>query len=226
MPRALERLLVHPALWRGGELARSKRPGVPTGYPDLDALLPGGGWPRGELAEFLVEGRGIGELALLAPALARLTQAGEAVALIAPPHLPYAPAWAARGIELSRLAVLRPSARLDALWAMEQCLRSGAFGAVLAWLEIGEAPFLRRLQLAAEAGGAFGALYNARALPASPAPLRLRLSCEGGRLRLDILKRRGAPAGALLLDIAGHALDRDPSPGPPPASPLPRGVPA
>ena len=47
---------------------------VPTGFPALDQLL-GGGWPTGTLTELLVSGQGSGELGLLSPALARLTNA-------------------------------------------------------------------------------------------------------------------------------------------------------
>lgn len=40
---ALEHLAQHSTLWRGAELARTAVPGVPTGFPELDAELPGSG---------------------------------------------------------------------------------------------------------------------------------------------------------------------------------------
>ena len=67
----LARLLEHPALWRGRNAARV--PTWSTGYPMLDAGLPGGGWPRAGLVEILTPQPGVGELHLLIPTLARLT---------------------------------------------------------------------------------------------------------------------------------------------------------
>ena len=84
---ALEEALRHPRVWRGHSLAGAV-PGVPTGFAALDAWLPGGGWPAGALTELLVSAKGIGELGLLLPALARLTCAGKRVVWLAPPHLP------------------------------------------------------------------------------------------------------------------------------------------
>ena len=56
----LARLLEHPALWRGRSAARV--PTWSTGYPVLDAGLPGGGWPRAGLVEILTPQPGVGEL--------------------------------------------------------------------------------------------------------------------------------------------------------------------
>ncbi len=36
---------IHPALWRGSQLARAQGQTVDTGYAVLSAELPGGGWP-------------------------------------------------------------------------------------------------------------------------------------------------------------------------------------
>ena len=55
---------------------------------------------------------------------AEMRKKASALALIAPPYLPYAPAWQAAGIDLGVLHVIEASPR-DALWAFEQCLRSG-----------------------------------------------------------------------------------------------------
>jgi len=48
---------------------------VSSGFPELDAGLPGGGWPAGALTEILPAHEGIGELRLLGPALAGLSVA-------------------------------------------------------------------------------------------------------------------------------------------------------
>lgn len=214
---AIDPLLQHPALWRGDSAARAALPGIPSGFAALDRALPGGGWPRGALTEFLLHARGIGEFTLIVPALARLSRGGEFGAFISPPHLPYAPALAARGICLACLTVIRPKTLLDALWATEQCLRSGAYAAVVAWLGVDDERRLRRLQLAAEEGKCWGALFNAAAAPASPAPLRLALRPRDGRLEVEVLKRRGGWVAPIHLEIH-DALDRAPFSEPSPAS--------
>jgi hypothetical protein len=209
---ALEEILRHPRVWRGNALAGGV-PAVPTGFAELDAELPGGGWPAGSLTELLVPAKGIGELGLLAPALARLTCAGKRVVWLAPPYLPYAPALAAAGIDLPNLVLVRAAGRRDALWAAEQALRAGSCHALLAWLPSPSYAHLRRLAVAAEASRAFVALFRPpqAAAESSPACLRLALEPAEGGLRVHILKRRGAQAAApLLLPVKRpfHALGR------------------
>ncbi len=214
---ALEDILQRHPVWlgRGPQLAA---PAVPTGFPALDGELPGGGWPRGALTEILGSQEGIGELALLLPALGALTWAGKRVIWLAPPHLPYAPALAAAGVNLAQLAVVRAPGRRDALWAAEQALRSGSCHALLGWLRRSSYDDLRRLAVAAEGSSAFVALFRPReaAAESSPACLRLALEAEadaheGNTLSLHILKRRGMPAAAplrLAVKRPVHALAR------------------
>ncbi len=195
MNAALDSVLRHPGIWRGDQLAQIAADAVPTGFTELDELLPGGGWPRGALTEILAEREGIGELHLLMPALARLSQGSGWLAWVAPPHVPYAPALAAAGLGLKRLLVAQTRSVADAWWTAEQALRSGACDAVLAWLRTADERCLRRLQLAAEAGQSWGVLFRpARAAQdRSPAALRLRLEPIANGLAVHILKRRGGP---------------------------------
>ena len=186
----------HPALWRGGDLARMAVPGVASGFAALDAELPGGGWPVGGLTELMPAHEGIGELRLLGGALARLSATGRHLAWIAPPHRPYAPALAAAGIHLAQLVVVRTKTAQETLWATEQALRSNACGAVLAWPAAGvDYPALRRLQIAAEGSRALAFLFRLprAAQNTSPAVLRLLLDTDRGGLAVTIAKRRGAP---------------------------------
>lgn len=185
----------HPALWRGGDLAGVRHPGIATGFPLLDKELPGSGWPVGGLTEILPAHEGIGELRLLGPALATLAANSRKLAWIAPPYLPYAPALAAAGILLSQLLIVRASHQQDALWAAEQSLRSGACGGVLLWTDTQDQTILRRLQLAAEHGHALAFLFTSPGLHSrtSPAVLRLRLESSQGGLAVHIIKRRGMP---------------------------------
>src|SRR6266704_6288150 len=126
MPISFAALLDRPDIWRGDDLSRAGAPTLPCGFPGLDAELPGGGWPAGALTEILPAHEGIGELRLLGPALAGLSRRGLRLVWIAPPHVPYAPALAAAGIDLVNLLIVRPQGRRGALWAAEQALRSGS----------------------------------------------------------------------------------------------------
>jgi len=203
---SLQALLQNPAIWRGDEQARVALPSIPTGFSELDDELPGGGWPRGMVSELLTERHGIGELSLLMPALAQLSQQDGWLMLIAPPWVPYAPALAARGIRLSRVIVVNTTSDKDAWWAAEQSLRAGNCPAVLAWPSTVSEQALRRLQLAAEEGGSFGVVFGEamRAALSSPAPLRLRLGVRQDRLSVKILKRRGSgQTPTLWLDADG-----------------------
>src|SRR5215467_9686682 len=121
-------LLERRDLWRGDSLNRAGAPVVSSGFPALDAELPGGGWPAGALTEILPAHEGIGELRLLGPALASLSRRGLRLAWIAPPHLPYAPALAAAGIDLAKLVIVRTASHRETLWAAEQALASNACG--------------------------------------------------------------------------------------------------
>jgi len=302
-------LALHPAVWRASQIGGGAQATSPSGFPALDAELPGGGWPHGVLTELLLPQPGIGELRLLAPVLqavsmpvvtappappvttagpssrhrrtgaagaagtaaaaspvrafaatgsagatgapsparpsrptgrnpqatATVPDTGRCVMLFDPPAAlsawalaqcgldsrhwlvvrsrpvgqgqqgrqggaaaPAPPAWQpdiAPGVPrgASRLAPLLPGA--DLLWALEQALKSGQVGAVLAWLPVNlRADALRRLQLAAQAQAGPVFLFRdalARGRP-SPAPLRLLLQPAGAdALGLRILKRRG-----------------------------------
>lgn len=194
MAQLLEKL---PAglVWQGSHLAQPPGDILPTGFPALDAELPGGGWPAGALIELLAEHPGVGELSLLLP-LMRKAGAERWIACIAPPLLPYAPALAAAGVPLQRLLLIQPATAAETLWAARQAAASGACALVLAWLAQPDTSALRRLQLAAEESATPLFLFRTRGMArhASPAPLRLALAPTVGGLRIDILKRRGPPA--------------------------------
>ena len=213
MNSALAGALERGDIRRGDGFAVAPAPTLASGFPALDAELPGGGWPRGALTELLAEGEGIGEVGLLLPALATLGAGARSILLLAPPHAVHAPAWAAAGLDLPGLRLVFPRSPRDALWAGVEALRCGGVAATLLWLDgffrAGlPANSLRRLQLAAgEGGGAAFCFRPARlASQSSPAPLRLQLRAAGRQLRVQLLKRRGPPAVQdILLDIARPA---------------------
>jgi hypothetical protein len=187
---ALQAVLRHPGIWRRRTPAPWRT--APTGWAELDAALPGGGWPYGALSEILFAQDGIGELSLLMPALADLTRRGRRVVFVTPPYLPYAPALLAHGLDLRHFVYLAASFD-EGAWSAEQCLRSGACGAVLGWLAPADYTALRRLQLAAESGDALAFLFRPAytATQPSPAALRLRLHAATDALDIEILKCRG-----------------------------------
>jgi protein ImuA len=210
---------LHPALWRAHQLGRLREATLPTGFAALDAELPGGGWPKRVLTELLLPHAGVGEMRLLAPALAALAGAQRSVMLFDPPAAPCAWALAQLGVDAQPLLVVHGRegtrgaalrhllAGADVLWALEQALASGHVGAVLAWLpERLRADALRRLQLAAQAHD--GPVFLFRAIAArlrpSAAPLRLALHAAGADLlSVHVLKRRGpAAARPLVLELA------------------------
>jgi len=191
-----DRLLEHPAIWRGRSAAHV--PVVPTGFAALDESLPGGGWPRAGLIELLVPRVGVGEILVLLPALAALTQRPSArwCAWISPPFEPFAPALAAHGVQLERLFVVRAE---SPLWAFEQSLVSGACEAVLGWVKAPHARDIRRLQLAAEKGRALGVLFRPlnAAQESSSAVLRVSLEPAEQGVRITLLKSRGGHRGCI-----------------------------
>ncbi|WP_282344128.1 MULTISPECIES: translesion DNA synthesis-associated protein ImuA [Pseudomonas] len=199
-PVALDSLLDQRRVWRGQAESRPAS-AQPTGHAALDAVLPAGGWPEAALSEILIAAEGIGELQLLWPTLARLTAKGERVVLVAPPFLPYPQAWLAAGVDLRQLALIDASGR-DALWAAEQCLRSGSCGAVLCWPQQADDRALRRLQVAAESGQTLAFAYRPLREAVNPSPAALRLAVDNRPAQLRVLKCRGGLAAAAPIPLA------------------------
>jgi protein ImuA len=205
---------LHPALWRAAQVGHQPQLTWPSGFVALDAELPGAGWPAGALTELLLPHAGIGEMRLLAPVLAAVQQRQRCVMLFDPPAALCGWALGALGVDVRQLVLVQggapfelrrpargprqgaPAARAShTLWALEQALKSGHVGALLAWLPARlPADALRRLQLAAQAhdGPAFVLREAQAGVQPSAAPLRLRLAPAGpDELALQIVKRRG-----------------------------------
>lgn len=204
MSAALEQLLTEGRLWRGQSLRRTEA--TPSGYPVLDAVLPGGGWPLGALSEVVHAAPGSGELRLLLPLLARLSQAGQSVALIGPPLPPYAPGWAQRGVQLPRLVVVDAPDAQQVDCAV-QLLQAGA-GAVCCWPRRMDETDARRLSLAAEAARSHALWMRTAQARGAPSTAALRLRVQAGKhaLQVDVLKvRGGAPVMNLSLPWTDQA---------------------
>jgi len=189
----IDALLDAQRVWRGAAALVQRGASHPTGHAALDNRLPQGGWPDRALSEILLPADGVGELALVFPTLARLSQAGQRVALIAPPYRVHAPGWAHAGVALPLLQVVQAHAR-DALWAAEQCLRSGACAAVLCWPHHADDRALRRLQVAAETGQCLGFAFRDAKHARNPSPAALRVQVEAETRQVRVLKCRGGLA--------------------------------
>lgn len=115
------------------------------------------------------------------PALAGFCQQRWLV-LVAPPCLPSVKELRQAGIEPTQVLVVHSRAA-DDLIVLEQTLRSGTCGAVVAWLEKGDAQTLGRLRQAAEAGNAWGVLFRAAQQKPQSRAL-IRSLNEGAQLKI------------------------------------------
>ncbi|MCA3239230.1 MAG: translesion DNA synthesis-associated protein ImuA [Curvibacter sp.] len=180
-------------VWRADQLAPHPQAILPSGHTALDAQLPGGGWPLGQLTEILQTQSGPHEWRLLLPALQSAVQRGPLV-LVGAPHLPHLPVLAAMDIAPDRVLRIETRSPAERLWAAEQALRCKDIGALLAWLPQARSEQLRRLHLGGSAAQPL--VFAMRALDAqresSPAPLRLIVQAgEGTQVSVQIVKRRG-----------------------------------
>lgn len=191
-PALLHPERIHPALWRGSQLAGARQAIIPTGFDLLDHELPNRGWPVGTLIELMPCRPGIGELHLLRPALAQL-DCDRCIALLSPPYIPYFHCWFNWQLGKHRLLWIKAETVFDSLWSAEQILKSQACAALLCWSTFIRPQALRRLQWLATQTDTLFILFRppAAAHQPSAAPLRLALEPAMQGLAASILKRRG-----------------------------------
>ncbi len=194
----LEKLLQSDhRIWRGSSTL-ADLPVVSTGFPELDQVLPGGGWPMHVLTEIRVSAWGIGELSVLLPAMREINGEGFWLVWVSPPFEPYAPALCQSGLDLQRtLVVDTTDSEADFWWVMEKLLRHPAARLVLGWPRQIRGKLLRRLQLCAEEGGTMGMLFHREPIDHTPAPLRLALSPWAEGLEVRVLKARSGFGGGV-----------------------------
>lgn len=175
----------------------SSTPGLPTGVAPLDAILPGGGLPRGRLTELLAA-PGLGKTTLARSLVAATIRGGGGVAWIDATRTLDPRDWAAessagqaageRAVMADALWVVRPGEPARGPWCADLLLRTGAFALVV----LDGAPVLPRAvavrltQLARESDAALLLLGEGT-----------RASEVGGALRV-VLTRRGAQVTATL----------------------------
>ncbi len=205
---------------RIGRLERTAAPAatITFGDPAIDDVLPWRGVPAGALHEVLGTATGAAAATGFAAALAGRADRGRGTVLWCRRGCGlYGPGLAAFGLDPGRLIVAHGGNNADILWAMEEGLRSGVVAAVLGEAVGVPAVAMRRLQLAAEAGGSVALLLHADGGDGAPSPATTRWrvfaapSLSSGRWpgpprwRVELLKcRGGAASGAWLVEWRGN----------------------
>lgn len=172
---------------------------VATGHADLDAELPGGGWPLG-LVEVLQERPEQHVWRLTAAALsARMRAQPGPVVLVAAPFAPFLSCLQAQGMSAERLLWIRASKPAERLWSAEQALRCAEVAGVLAWLPQAKSAELRRLQIAAHQHSKLLFVFRTTRSVQDASPARVRVQVGGTEaVEVSILKRRGPPSARTL----------------------------
>jgi hypothetical protein len=203
-----------------------------TGLPPVDGLLPGGGFPLGQVVELWGEPAS-GRARLAFRAIAEAHRALRLAAWVDGPRTLYAPALPSLGVRLEQLLVVRPPEPKQLAWSALQLLRSGAFAAVGLDLTATDVrlspPESRRLVEAASRSGGLLLLLTPSGAPAD-GTLRLHVSAAGAHaMRLEVvLSRQGGasravevpwelltPGGPSDVGTGNHGLDAPPVAMPP-----------
>ncbi|WP_087016276.1 translesion DNA synthesis-associated protein ImuA [Thaumasiovibrio subtropicus] len=202
MHELIEQLQNQHLVWHGSEQPCVKAV-QQTGYTVLDNQLAGG-FPRHGVVEICTS-LGIGELRLLQTFLSKHQQ--RLIVFIAPPGHVNAAYLASQGIATEQVVIIYPTSTNDALWAAEQCLKSGACAAVMLWLENMEIHQVKRLQLASETGDCLQFLFRPKqdygmSLPVS---LSLGLAPHEQGIAVEIRKRKGGwSQGEFVVDMTAQ----------------------
>jgi protein ImuA len=202
--------LQHPEVWRAKSLAPPRCARISSGYEALDKEL-GGGWPIPTLMEVLTDVYGIGEMQLIMPLLTGLIHQTESalVCWINPPFQPNAVALAQHGLMRSQHWTTRENlAARDALWCLEQMVRSRTCSIAVAWIAAATMAQLRRMKLTVTQSQTPAVIYRPTTAFAQPSPaaVRLRLATDGTRLRVCLLKVPGRVGGELSVPIDARQL--------------------
>lgn len=176
-------------IWRGDQTQYNPDT-LSTGYTELDAQL-NGGFPLYGVVE-ITSNLAIGELRLLTPTI-QSTGKKKLSVFINPPGYLCSEYLAQQGISLERVIMIFPQTSSKALWAAEQCLKSGCCGTVTLWhpsLEIHQA---RRLQVASETGGCLHFLFKTETQQkiSLPVSLSMQLTAKENGITVTVNKRKG-----------------------------------
>lgn len=185
---------VEQALWRGCDLGHQAGAVVPSGFPALDAELPGGGWPTQSICEVLSPQPSVLEWRLIGPALRGIVAGGGTVVVVGPPKTPHLPGLRHTGVDEKHLVWVQVDSPAERLWTVEQLVKSGGCGALVAWLPQARPEQIRRIQVCANActGPVFLFRPSTAQHESSAAPLRVMANFGvDWQLQVHIFKRRG-----------------------------------
>lgn len=192
---------VEAAVWHGSELGHCTNKVSPSGWAELDAELPGGGWPLQSVTEVLAAQPSVLEWRLLAPALKKACSSGGQVVVVGPPRHPHLPGLQHVGLDERQFVWVKAEMPAERLWVTEQLIKANAAAAVVAWLPQVRQEQLRRLQVCSLAcdGLVFLCRPEAARHEASAAPLRVHASVAADwELKLHVFKRRGPSHDGIL----------------------------
>ncbi len=185
---------IEAALWRGNQLGSPVTSVVPSGFPALDAELPGAGWPCHSLTEILQPQPTVAEWRLLAPAMRQVVSCGGHIVVVGPPKSPHLPGLKYAGLDERHLVWVQADAPAERLWVTEQLIKTNAAGLLVSWLPQARQEQIRRLQVCAQAcdGPVFLCRPAAAEHEPSAAPLRVQLRFGlDWQLHVHLLKRKG-----------------------------------
>ena len=187
-----------------GERRPREDAGVSSGCRGLDRILPGRGFRRGTLVEWLAAGEAGGVETLALVAAREACGKGGVLVVFDRVRQFYPPGAVRLGIDPGDLIVVRAANRADETWAMDQTLRCLGVAVVLAWPEGLRGHDFRRFQLAAEEGGGLGLLVRPQSVGHEPSWAEVRLLVEplpapasgrARRVRIRVLRCRGGTEG-------------------------------
>lgn len=203
MYELIEHLKQKQWLWSGSQTPDS-HDYYSTGYDLLDQKLEGG-FPKHGVVE-LQSHTSIGELRLLLPHLKNTSQQRLSV-FIQPPGYLCAEQLHHYGLDSNNVLMISANNERQALWAAEQCLRSGACSNVLLWHSELEVHQARRLQVASERGHCLHFIFKtaAKSLFSLPVSLSMALAPHPLGIEVNIIKRKGGwPQGSFVVDMSAH----------------------
>jgi hypothetical protein len=174
-----------------------------TGCTAVDDWLPIGGLHPQTLTEWVAahESAAAGSLAMSAAAQ-RLRQIPvKPLVIVDCDGAFYPPAAVSLGVPSDRMILLRPRAGGDAIWAIDQALRSGAVAAVWASLPMRvDDRDARRLQLAAETGRTPGLLVRGFAARGKPSFSEVQFYVSEKNRRVNRVARSDFETISITLD--------------------------
>ncbi|KID58305.1 hypothetical protein JF50_06420 [Pseudoalteromonas luteoviolacea] len=159
-----------------------------SGYDALDACLEGG-FPMPGIVDIQCQ-LGMGEVALLIPFIRAQTRL---CVMINPPANVNAHALKHQNIATELIWVLSISEPNNALWAAEQCLKSGVCSSVLLWHQALQVHQVKRLMLSAQTGQSLCCLLreNRVQVGSLPVSLSMQLSPRSEGLNIKVTKLKG-----------------------------------